>query len=171
MHESPADLAELQHVIEESIVHAGAFLRESFQMPAHSLMAPHLVRYLAGVHTVAFATTTARGEPRVAPTSALFYRGRFAIPSVAGAARTRHVQARPACSLTLYDRNDVAIIAHGSVQVLTAEHPEFTTLEGIYQQMTGSHVRDWGDAVFLRVITHTLYSYARIPLADTGAGR
>jgi hypothetical protein len=67
MQETPEDLHELQALIDRSMERAGAFLRSSFQMPDHCLPAAQLVCYQQGFQTVAFATVTKRGDPRVAP--------------------------------------------------------------------------------------------------------
>jgi hypothetical protein len=111
--ETPEDLRQLQELLDRSVERAGDFLKSAFQMPDHSLSAGQLVRHLRGVCHVALATTTQRGEPRVAPIHALFYRGRFHVPTVATAARARHVAQRPAVSLTYYEGSDLAVIAHG----------------------------------------------------------
>lgn len=95
MRETPEDLGELQSLLERSIEQAGPFLRSSFEMPEHSLNAQQLANHLQGLPTVAMATVTARGEPRVAPISAIFYRGRFHIPTV----RSDRASA-VACSMT-----------------------------------------------------------------------
>ncbi len=58
MYETPEDLQHLQAVLDQSIAHAGAFLRQSFQMPEHSLSALQLVHFWQAVQTVAFATVT-----------------------------------------------------------------------------------------------------------------
>jgi hypothetical protein len=166
MDETPEDLDQLQQVLSQSIEHAGAFLRASFEMPSHSLSARQLVRYLAGLHTVAFATTTAKGEPRVAPTGALFYRGAFYIPTVASAVRTRQVRQRPGVSLTLYDRNQVAIILHGSAHVLTPDDPVFTHVEELHRQVSGTSVRAWGEGVYLQVVAKAFYTYRRDPAQE-----
>jgi hypothetical protein len=70
MKETPEDLKNLQDLLDESIERAGAFLRNSFEMPELSLSAGELVEVLHGSLTVAFSTITARDEPRVAPVGA-----------------------------------------------------------------------------------------------------
>jgi hypothetical protein len=94
VNEAAADLERLQAVLDSSIEGAGPFLRSSFEMPEHSLSAEQLVVHLQGSLTVALATVTARGEPRVAPINALFVHGAFCVPSVAQAARARHLAAQ-----------------------------------------------------------------------------
>lgn len=163
MHETPEEMERLQALLDRSIERAGAFLRRSFEMPEHSLSAAQLTRYLQGIQNVAFATTTAKGEPRVAPIGSLFFRGHFYIPTVATAARTRMVTARPAVSLTHFVGDDLAIIAHGSATVVPADHPDFAAVEAMQRAASGQSVRDWGEGVYLRVEAETIVTFARYP--------
>jgi uncharacterized pyridoxamine 5'-phosphate oxidase family protein len=163
MHETPEDMERLQALLDRSVERAGAFLRSSFEMPEHSLSAEQVTRYLQDIQNVAFATTTAKGEPRVAPIGSLFYRGRFHIPTVATAARTRMVRARPAVSLTHFVGDDLAVIVHGSATVIPTDHPEFAMIEEMQRAARGSSVRDWGEGVYLRVEAETFVTFARYP--------
>src|SRR5881227_560748 len=146
MRETQEDIERLQALLDSSIERAGAFLRRSFQMPQHSLTAQELVECWQDVQTVALATVTTRGEPRIAPIGSLLYRGDIYIPTVATAARTRHIMKRPAVSLTLFrvvcgqgatfhpaqgrvaerardafnlQKNELAIIVHGSAAIVS----------------------------------------------------
>lgn len=80
MQETLEDCEKLQGLLDESIQKAGDFLRTAFQMPELSLSAAQLVDALRGSVTVALASTTAKGELRLAPINALFYRGAFTFP-------------------------------------------------------------------------------------------
>jgi hypothetical protein len=164
MKETADDLAWLQDLLDRSIERAGAFLRSSFEMPGHSLSAAQLVRLLDGLPTVALATVTAQGEPRVAPIGAIFWRARFHIPTVATAARTRHLRARPAVSLTHYAGIDLAVLVHGHASIVTPAEPLFGELDAYHREQTGGQgVGDWGEGVFLRIEPAVLYTYARFP--------
>lgn len=163
MHETPEDMERLQALLDRSIERAGVFLRRSFEMPEHSLSAGQLAHYLRGIQNVALATVTAKGEPRVAPIGSLFYRSRFHIPTVATAARTRMVSARPSMSLTHFVGDDLAIIAHGSATIISGEHPDFAVVEAMQREASDQSVRDWGDGVYLRVEAETLVTFARYP--------
>jgi len=159
--ESPAELEQLQELIDRSIEGAGPFLRNAFEMPERSLSARQLVERLDGARTVALATTTARGEPRVAPIGALFVHGAFHLPTVAQAARTRHLAARPAASVTYYEGNDLAVIAHGGVVILERSDPAFDELDALQVQVGNESPTQWqGDAVFLRLDADRLFTYA-----------
>ena len=83
------------------------------------------------MQTVALATVTTRGEPRIAPIGSLLYRGDIYIPTVATAARTRHVMKRPAISLTLFRENELAILVHGYATIMSRDHEDFETLENL----------------------------------------
>jgi hypothetical protein len=162
MRESPADLERLQALIDRSIEGAGAFLRNAFEMPERSLSAAQLVDRLQGSRTVALATATARGEPRVAPIGSLFVRASFHVPTVAQAARTRHLVARPAASLTYFEGTSMAVVVHGHVAVIDADDPAFAELDALQVQCGNESVNEWqGDGVYLRLDADRLFTYAR----------
>lgn len=163
MRETPEDLQRLQTLLDRSIEGAGEFLRDPFEMPDRSLRAAQLVRFLHGIHNVALATVTRSGEPRVAPIGALFFRGRFHVPTVATAARTRHLVQRPAASLTLYEGDDLAVIVHGRAEVLGPDHPDFPVLEETFRGSGGGSVLEWGEGVYVRVEAEKFYTFARHP--------
>jgi uncharacterized pyridoxamine 5'-phosphate oxidase family protein len=161
MHETPGDFQCLQALLDQSIEHAGTFLRQSFQMPTHSFSARQLVHFWQGSQTIAFATVTSKGEPRVAPISALFFRGRFYVPTIATAARTKHVIQHSAISFTYYQGSDVAIIVHGEATVIQPDHPDFVAVEALQIEESGHSVQEWGEGIFLQIIPRRLYTFAR----------
>jgi hypothetical protein len=160
--ETPDDLERLQAVVDSSVERAGPFLREAFQMPRCTLAAAQLARHLTGSRTLALATATARGEPRVAPVTAVFYRGRYCVATVATAVRTAHVRRRPGVSLTDYEGNDLAVIVHGRAEILDAAHSEFADLDAL-QREHGQSPTEWGEGIYRRVEPERLFSFARHP--------
>jgi GNAT superfamily N-acetyltransferase len=163
MRETPQDIERLQALLDHSIERAGAFLRRSFQMPEHSLTAQQLIDYWQDVQTVALATVTTKGEPRIAPIGSLLYRGDIYIPTVATAARTRHVMKRPAVSLTLLRENEWAIIVHGYAAIISPDHSDFKTLENLLYASTHTKAGEWGEGVYLRIQAEAIYTYNRHP--------
>jgi hypothetical protein len=162
MRESPADLERVQALIDRSIEGAGPFLRSAFEMPERSLSAEQLVDRLQGSLTVALATTTASREPRVAPINALFVRAAFHVPTVAQAARTRHLAARPAASLTYFEGTHLAVVAHGRVAIIDTTDHAFAELDGVQVAAGNESPTEWqGDAVYLRLDADRLFTYAR----------
>jgi hypothetical protein len=161
MYETPEDIQQLQDLLDRSITKAGVFLRQSFEMPDHSLSARQLVHFWQGMQTIAFATVTRNDEPRVAPIGALLFRGQFYIPTVVTAARTKHILHYPAVSFTFYQGNGFAVIAHGTATIIEPNQPNFADLETLQQKATGTSVREWGEGVFLQITSNTLFTYAR----------
>jgi pyridoxamine 5'-phosphate oxidase-like protein len=162
VHETAADLRRLQALLDDSIERASPFLRSSFAMPEHSLSAAQLVARLQGALTVALGTVTARGEPRVAPIAAFFLRASFYVPTVAEAARARHLARRPGASLTYFEGTDLAVVAHGQATIIDAEHPDFAELDATQVACGGQSVREWqGHGVYLHLEPATLFTYAR----------
>jgi GNAT superfamily N-acetyltransferase len=132
-------------------------------MPEHSLTAQQLIDSWLDVQTVELATVTTRGEPRIAPIGSLLYRGDIYIPTVATAARTRHVMKRPAVSLTLFRENELAILVHGSAAILSLDHADFETLENLLYASTQTKAGQWGDGVYLHIQAEAIYTYNRHP--------
>lgn len=163
MYETSEEIEQLQALLDRSIEQAGTFLRESFEMPAHSLSVQQLLHLWQGLQTVALATATKKGHPLVSPIGALLYHGRFYIPTVATALRTQHVLQRPAVSFTYYQDNDLAVIAHGESTVIRPDDPQFAALEAFQREMSGSSVLEWGEGIFLHVTPRVIYTYARYP--------
>jgi len=167
MRETAEDLERLQRLLDDGIEQASGFLRSSFQMPERSLSAEQLVARLEGGLTVALATVTARGEPRVAPISAFFLHALFYVPTVAESARARHLASRPAASLTYFERTSLDVIAHGSVEIIPVEHSAFDELDETQVALGRQSPREWrGQAVYLQLEPSRLYTY----LAPDGAG-
>ncbi|HWM56017.1 MAG TPA: hypothetical protein VNO20_11580 [Solirubrobacterales bacterium] len=85
MHETAAELEELQRLLDRSYERAGAHLRGIWGEDSR-LDAQGLVDELPGVQVLDLATVTPRSEPRVAPVDGFFF---FAATSGSAPHRTR----------------------------------------------------------------------------------
>src|SRR5437762_10521310 len=132
-------------------------------MPEHSLTAQELVDCWQDIQTVALATVTMKGEPRIAPIGSLLYRGEIYVPTVATAARTRHVMKRPAVSLTLFRENELAIIVHGYAAIISPDHADFETLEDLLYAASHTKVGEWGEGAYVHIQAEAIYTYNRHP--------
>ncbi len=158
----------MQDVLDHSIERAGPYLRASFQMPAHSLDAVQLNRHLSGrLWTIALATVTAKGEPRVAPVGSLFVDGRFSVPILKSAARVKQLQRNPAVSASLFDEKDFAVIVHGRGRVIGVDDADFDGVVTTHREIDeGRSVLDWGpaeQAAYIIVDPERMYTFARYP--------
>lgn len=169
MHETEDDLAWLQSVIDHSIASAGPYLRSSFRMPTHSMSPGQLVTLLDGILDVALATVTAKGEPRVSPIGALFYRCRFYVPTLAAAARVKQLRRNPAVSLTYYRGVDIAVIVHGRAAFIEPPDEDFPALYELQQETSGQNVRGWGEnPLYIRVDPDVIHTFVRDPTSIAG---
>jgi Pyridoxamine 5'-phosphate oxidase len=170
--ESERDVAGLQRVLDESFERAGRHLLRIFT-PERRLSAGQIVSLFPGVRQVALATVTARGEPRVAPIDALLLRGGFYFGTSLEAARIRHLRLRPAVSLTYFEGDRVAVIAHGKAELLEFGNPDFEEIDRQFLALSGGTASTEEErVVFARVRPTTLFAFARaparIPTGDAG---
>jgi nitroimidazol reductase NimA-like FMN-containing flavoprotein (pyridoxamine 5'-phosphate oxidase superfamily) len=112
MHESPADLAALQDLLDRSYASAGAHLL-SIHTPERRLSAGEVAQRLTGMCLLALATVTADCRPVVGPVDGVFYRGAFYFGSSPESFRFRHIRARPQVSATHLPGEELAVTVHG----------------------------------------------------------
>ena len=142
MHETEADLRELQDLLDRSHAAAGPHLRAIFD-DDRRIPAADLPALLPGVQVLALATVTAKGEPRVAPVDGLFFRARFWFGSSETSARFRHIRARPAVSATHLRGEELAIVVHGRAVEADVAGPEHAAFRA-YLLETYPDWESWG---------------------------
>ena len=158
------DLIGLQELLDRSAASAGSFLRQTFELPGHSLTAHQLTRYFEErMRAVAIATVTLKGEPRVSPVGAVFHRTKFHIPTAEYSMRIRHLRKRPAISLTHFEPNVIAVIVHGRAEIISPGVPEFEELEISEQEKWWHALRDKGQGVYLRIEPERMFAWAEDP--------
>jgi hypothetical protein len=116
MHETPADIASLQQLLDKSYARIGAHMR-SIHTPERRVVASDLARVLRGVRVLDLATVTAACEPRVSPVDGLFFRGRFYFGS-------GKESARPQVSACHTIGETFATIVHGHAVEIDVRAPE-----------------------------------------------
>jgi uncharacterized pyridoxamine 5'-phosphate oxidase family protein len=127
VHETAADLAAVQRLLDESYAQMGEHMR-SIHTPERRVDASALSRILRGVRVLDLATVNANCEPRVGPVDGLFYRGRFHFGSGQDSVRFRHIRQRPQVSACHTVGETFAVIVHGEateLDVRAAEHRPF----------------------------------------------
>jgi hypothetical protein len=112
VHESPAEIAALQELLDRSYAAAGPHLLR-IHTPERRLSAKQVVERLTGMSLLALATVTADGRPIVGPVDGIFYRGAFHFGSSPDSVRFRHIRARPYVSATHLPGEELAVTVHG----------------------------------------------------------
>lgn len=119
MHETAADLERLQSLLDASAARASEHLT-SIVTPERRLTAPQVCSVLTGMCTLALATVTAGGEPRVGGVDGHFLRGRWLFTTSGTAIKVRHLRARPACSVAHLRGDDLGVFVHGRAVLMGA---------------------------------------------------
>jgi uncharacterized pyridoxamine 5'-phosphate oxidase family protein len=163
MHESDAEIVELQRLLDRSMKNAGAHVRSIFNRN-NWLSARQVCLHLQGVRQVAAATVTSAGEPRVAPIDAVFFHGKFCLSTDANWLRARHLAKRPALSLTYFESADPVIMVHGRAAFTKKNQKDFATLDSEWVKAYGNSILELSDNVeFIRVEPTIMLAYALHP--------
>ena len=141
MRESPADLEDLQELLDRSYAGAGPHLLR-IHTPERRLNAQQVAERLTGMCLLSLATVTADGRPIVGPVDGIFYRGAFHFGSSPDSVRFRHIRARPQVSATPLPGEELAVTVHGRavpIDIGSDEQAGFRqTLLDIYVPRYGS---------------------------------
>lgn len=160
MHETPADLAELQQLLDTSYASAGRHLRSIIQ-PELRVDAAALTDRLHGVQLLHLATVTAACEPRVAPVDGLFFRGRFWFGSAQDSARFRHIRARPQVSATVTHGEAFQVTVHGTAQEADLFQPQHGPFREYLIQTYGDSWNEWGaSAPYACIQAKKMFTYS-----------
>jgi uncharacterized pyridoxamine 5'-phosphate oxidase family protein len=162
VHETAVDLAALQRLLDESYARAGTHLR-SIWGPESRLDAEQLVGALDGVQVLDLATVTPRGEPRVAPVDAFFFKGRFWFGSAEESARFGNIRANPAVSgAVTRGLETFLVVVHGRADELD---PRGEEAEGFAAVPRAFYDFDWdalhASSPYARIEARTLLAFER----------
>jgi hypothetical protein len=162
MYEDGADLEVLQDLMDRSLASAGEHL-VGIVGEDHRLTAAQLVGVVGGMSTLALATVTAAGEPRVSGVDGHFLRGRWLFTTSGTAVKIAHLRARPACSVAHLRGDDLGVFTHGHAELMApTDVPSWVEehLVGHY----GSSPVSWGpDIVYAWVQPTWMVAYAFDP--------
>ncbi len=123
MHETEADLVQLQELLDASFAAAGPHLLRIIT-PERRLDAGQVAVALTGMRLLALATVTADGRPRVGPVDGVFLRGAFHFGSAPDSARARNIRHRPDVSATHLPGEELAVTVHGRAVPVDHRAPE-----------------------------------------------
>jgi general stress protein 26 len=159
MYETDDELATLQRLLDDSHSGASAHLRGIID-DGRTLRATEVAGLLTGMHTVAAATVTRTGEPRISALDGHFLHGRWSISTSSTSPKARQLKARPAISVACIDGEEFAVFTHGHVELLTEQHPAFDETIAHWTAHYGSSPLSWGDTVVMRVDPTWMVGYA-----------
>jgi uncharacterized pyridoxamine 5'-phosphate oxidase family protein len=162
MYETDEDLAVVQELLDASYSRANEHLRGIWG-PETCVDARELSGELGGIQVLDLATVTPRGEPRVAPVDAFFYRGRFWFGSSPYSVRFRNIRANPAVSGSITRGGETfLVLVHGEAVEIDPRGPE---AEGFARMPRELYDFDWDSAhpgaPYARIEPKTLLAFTR----------
>ncbi|WP_433342900.1 pyridoxamine 5'-phosphate oxidase family protein [Micromonospora sp. CA-111912] len=164
MRETPEELNELQALLDASLSRSTSHLR-SIINSERSLTAEQLTQVLTGMCTLALATVTAKGEPRISGVDGHFLHGKWHFGTARGAAKARHLAVRSAVSAAHMRGEDLGVFTHGTVEILNPQDGEpaedWPGLLAYLKDFYGEDSFDWdNDIVYYRLHPHWMTVYA-----------
>ena len=165
--ETEAELAELQSLLDASLAGATEHLQSIVTPGQRTLTAAQVTAVCRGMCTLAISTVTANGEPRVSAVDGHLLHGRWYFSTARGAAKARHLAARPAVSVAYIRGEEVGVFTHGRAEPLNpVGGPDDPDWPALLQYMTdhyGSSPLSWGDVVYYRLRPHWVVTFASHP--------
>jgi hypothetical protein len=166
VYETESELRELQNLIDASLGRSTAHL-QSIISGERSLSAEQLVRVLTGMCVLVLSTVTARGEPRVSAVDGHLLHGRWVFGTSRGAAKARHLRARPAASVAHLRGEELGVFVHGEVEELNRvdgpAHPDWPAIHEYLRDFYGDASFDWSEVVYYRLRPTWMTVYASDP--------
>ena len=149
MFETDAELAQMQALLDSSLPRSTEHLRSIVTPGERTLTARQLSAVCAGMCTMAVASVTAKGEPRISAVDGHLLHGNWYFSTARGAAKAIHLAARPAVSLAYIRGEEIGVFAHGMAQPMNpVGGPDDEDWSALLQYMTdyyGSSPLSWGD--------------------------
>jgi nitroimidazol reductase NimA-like FMN-containing flavoprotein (pyridoxamine 5'-phosphate oxidase superfamily) len=164
VHETAADIAALQALLDRSYASGGAHLR-SIITPERRLSAEQVAGRLTGMSLLALATVTADGRPIVGPVDGIFYRGAFHFGSSPDSVRFRHIRSRPQVSATHLPGEELAVTVHGRAVPVDVQADEGAglrrTLLEVYVPRYGEEWEQFLDSgpVYARIDAERMFTF------------
>lgn len=163
MRETPEELRRLQNLLDASLAHASGHLQSI--VTGRTLTARQLTDVLTGMCTLTVATVTARGEPRISGADGHFLHGMWVFGTARGAAKARHLAARPAVSAAHLRGEDLGVFTHGTAEILNPEDgepaPDWPELLAYLKDHYGENAFDWDrEVVYYRLRPTWMTVYA-----------
>ena len=161
MHETAAELAELQALFDRSLRGSGQHLRSIIEEGTRTPAAEVVCRQLEGMKVLVVATVGPDGRPRTSAVDGHFLHGRWVFSTSGDALKCRDLRLNPAVSASHVDGERFAIFTHGDAEFLEPGQPDFDTIDTHLTGHYGSSPTSWGPSIaYIRVAPRWSVAYA-----------
>ena len=167
MFETEAELAEMQTLLDASLTRATEHLRSIIRAGERTLTAAQMSLACRGMCTLAISTVTANCEPRISAVDGHLLHGQWYFSTARGAAKARHLSARPGVSIAFLRGEEIGIFAHGTAEAMNPagglDDPDWPALLRYMTDYYGSSPLIWGDVVYYRLLPKWMVAFASNP--------
>lgn len=158
MYETPAEIAELQGLLEASFAAASQHLL-SIMTPDRRVGAERLVAELPSPAVLSIATVTKRGEPRISAVDGHFLHGHWYFTTLASSLKARQLAGRGSISASFLPKPTFGVFCHGRAERLTDGPDRAMLIEhclATYHQSPD----EWGSEIgYYRIDAHWLVAF------------
>lgn len=157
MFETPDELRDLQILLDTSLAASGDHLRSIIRPGVTTVNAEQVIQLCQGMCTLAIATVTQRGEPRISGADGHLPHGRWIVGTHRQAAKARHLAARPGISATFMQGEQIGIFTHGKALPLNPEGTNSDPTWPTVRNYLANHYDDdpanpfWDENVWYRI--------------------
>jgi hypothetical protein len=167
MKETEAEIQQLQALLDASLSRSTKHLRGIITPGERTLDARQMASVITGMCTLAIATVTSRGEPRVSGIDGHFWHGKWIFGTARGAAKARQLANNPAVSVAHLRGEELGVFTHGQAQMLNPAQgdpdPEWPEILEHLRKHYESDPLEWGDVVYYRLNPSWMVCYAFEP--------
>jgi hypothetical protein len=167
VYETSAEISHLQELLDTSLNRSTTHLRSIVIPGERTLTAEQLVGVLSGMCTLALATVTRGGEPRISGVDGHFLHGRWIVGTDPSAAKARHLSVRPAVSVSHMRGEALGVFTHGHARPLNLrDEPEDPQWPETLRYLKGHYGPDafvWTDVIFYRIEPTWMVAYCSDP--------
>jgi hypothetical protein len=158
MHETPAELAALQQLIDASFAAASEHLRAIME-PQRRLAAARITADIPSPAVLNLATVTARGEPRISAVDGHFLHGHWYFTTAGDSPKAVQLAARPAVSASYTPRDGYGIFCHGNAAAVEGEERQL--LIEHCTRVYGQSPENFGEGIaYVRIDAHWFVGFA-----------
>ena len=170
MFETPGELRSLQALLDTSWAASSNHLKSIIRPGESTLDAEQVVHVCQGMCTLAIATVTRRGEPRISGADGHLLHGRWIVGTHRKAAKARHLAARPAIGATFMRGEQIGVFTHGHAVPLNPEGPSNDpTWPTVRNYLVESYDDDsdnpfWDESVWYRIDPSWMVAHSSDPV-------
>jgi hypothetical protein len=167
MFETSADIGRLQELLDTSLDRSTSHLQAIVTPGERTLTAEQLVRVATGMCTLALATVTRTGEPRISGVDGHLLHGQWVVGTDPTAAKARHLAARPAVSVAHMRGDELGVFTHGRARPLNSrgapQDPQWPETLEYLKGHYGADAFVWTEVIFYRIEPTWMVAYCPDP--------